>query len=65
MDELSLSVIVKSTVSTMVSSTGSGMYCRKVRSLRMYDLGLVLMGRSLDLLVVGPAGLGECGRKTG
>ena len=31
----------------------------------MYDLGLVLMGRSLDLLVVGPAGLGECGRKTG
>ena len=34
----------------------------------MYDLGLVLMGRSLDLLVAGPAslaGLGECGRKTG
>jgi hypothetical protein len=34
----------------------------------MYDLGLVLIGRNLDLLVVGPAslaGLGECGRKTG
>ena len=33
----------------------------------MYDLGLVLIGRNLDLLVVGPAslaGLGECG-KTG